>query len=56
MIIYLHGFRSAPASIKAQALTILGDTSAAKIAREEARAINPKIDDPATRLIWLAHG
>jgi tetratricopeptide (TPR) repeat protein len=51
------GWRSAQLfAIKAQALTILGDTSAAKIAREEARAINPKIDDPATRLIWLAHG
>lgn len=43
-------------AIKAQALTILGDIEAAEIARERARAINPNIDDPATRLIWLAHG
>lgn len=51
------GWRSAQLFvIKAQGLTILGDTDAAEIAREQARAINPKIDDPATRLIWLAHG
>lgn len=51
------GWRSAQLfAAKAQALTILGDTKAAEIAREQARAINPKIDDPATRLIWLAHG
>jgi tetratricopeptide (TPR) repeat protein len=51
------GWRSAQLfAIKAQALTILGDTDAAETANERARAINPKIDDPATRLIWLAHG
>lgn len=51
------GWRSAQLyAIKAQALTILGDTKAADIAGEQARAINPKIDDPATRLVWLAHG
>lgn len=51
------GWRSAQLfTIKAQALTILGDTEAAEIADEQARAINPKINDPATRLIWLAHG
>lgn len=51
------GWRSAQLfAIKAQALTILGDIEAAEIAREQARAINPKIDDLATRLVWLAHG
>ena len=51
------GWRSAQLfAIKAQALAILGDSKAAEIASEQARAINPKIDDPATRLIWLAHG
>lgn len=51
------GWRSAQLfAIKAQALTILGDIEAAEIAHEQARAINPKINDPATRLIWLAHG
>lgn len=51
------GWRSAQLfAIKAQALTILGDTEAAEIASEQARAINPKIDDPATRFVWLAHG
>ena len=51
------GWRSAQLFVlKAQGLTILGDTDAAEIAREQARAINPKIDDPVTRLIWLAHG
>ncbi|MBA4766602.1 MAG: tetratricopeptide repeat protein [Porphyrobacter sp.] len=51
------GWRSAQLfAIKAQALTILGDTDAAETANEQARAINPKIGDPATRLIWLAHG
>ncbi|MCL9999858.1 MAG: tetratricopeptide repeat protein [Erythrobacter sp.] len=51
------GWRSAQLfAIKAQALTILGETNAADIANEQARAINPKIGDPATRLIWLAHG
>jgi tetratricopeptide (TPR) repeat protein len=43
-------------AIKAQALTILGDSDAAASARKNARAINPRIDDPETRLIWLAHG
>lgn len=51
------GWRSAQLfAIKAQALTILGDTRAADNANQQARAINPAIDDPATRLIWLAHG
>lgn len=51
------GWRSAQLyAIKAQALTILGDAEAAEIASEQARAVNPKIDDPATRLVWLAHG
>ncbi len=51
------GWRSAQLfAIKAQALTILGDTAAAEIAGEQALAINLKINDPATRLIWLAHG
>lgn len=51
------GWRSAQLfAIKAQALTILGDTDAAETANAQARAINPKIGDPATRLIWLAHG
>jgi hypothetical protein len=51
------GWRSAQLfAIKAQALTILGDTAAAEIASDRARAINPQIDDPETRLIWLAHG
>lgn len=51
------GWRSAQLyAIKAQGLTILGESDAAATARDMARAINPKIDDPATRLIWLAHG
>ncbi|WP_379923294.1 hypothetical protein [Erythrobacter sp. R86502] len=51
------GWRSAQLyANKAQALTILGDSDAAETADEQARAINPKINDPATRLIWLAHG
>jgi tetratricopeptide (TPR) repeat protein len=51
------GWRSAQLfAIKAQALMILGETHAAEVADEQARAINPKIDDPVTRLIWLAHG
>ncbi len=51
------GWRSAQLfAIKAQALTMLGESDAAARARDMARAINPKIDDPATRLIWLAHG
>ncbi len=51
------GWRSAQLfAIKAQALTILGETDAAETANAQARAINPKIGDPATRLIWLAHG
>lgn len=51
------GWRSAQLfAIRAQALTILGEIEAAETAGEKARAINPKIDDPATRLIWLAHG
>lgn len=43
-------------AVKAQALTILGEAEAAAAARDKSRAINPRIDDPATRLIWLAHG
>ncbi len=51
------GWRSAQLfAIKAQLLTILGETAAAGIAGDQARAINPKINDPTTRLIWLAHG
>ncbi|WP_296721639.1 tetratricopeptide repeat protein [Erythrobacter sp.] len=51
------GWRSAQLyAIKAQALTILGEPDAADVASEQARVINPKINDPATRLIWLAHG
>lgn len=51
------GWRSAQLfAIKAQGLTILGESDAAATARDMARAINPSIDDPATRLIWLAHG
>lgn len=52
-----NGWRSAQAfAIKAQALTIVGDSDGAATARDMARAINPMIDNPATRLIWLAHG
>jgi len=51
------GWRSAQMfAIKAQALTILGETDAATAATDTAWSINPKINDPVTRLIWLAHG
>ena len=51
------GWRSAQLfAIKAQALTILGESEAAAAASDTARAMNRKIDNPATRLIWLAHG
>ncbi len=51
------GWRSAQLfAIKAQALMILGETQASEVADKQARAINPRIDDPITRLIWLAHG
>lgn len=51
------GWRSAQLfAIRAQALSILGDNEAAEIANEQARAINPRINDPESRLIWLAHG
>lgn len=51
------GWRSAQLyAIKTQALTILGETDAADVASEQARAINSRINDPATRFVWLAHG
>lgn len=51
------GWRSAQMfAIEAQALTILGDADGAAAARAQALALNPRIEDAAARLIWLAHG
>ncbi len=51
------GWRSAPLyAVKAEAAALAGQAQAARAARESAEAINPRIFDPRTSLIWFSHG
>ena len=51
------GWRSAPLyALKAQAHELKGSMDKADAAREKALALNPRIFDAETALIWFAHG
>lgn len=51
------GWRSAPLfAIKAEAAALAGQPALSQASRAEAEAINPRIFDPRTPLVWFAHG
>ncbi len=51
------GWRSAPLyALRAEALSLSGQEAEAEKARTAAQALNPRIFDPATALIWFSHG
>lgn len=51
------GWRSAPMfALRATLLELAGQTDAAKIARQQAAALNPHIFEPWTALVWFSHG
>lgn len=51
------GWRSAPLyALRAQVLELSGREEEAIMAREKAEALNPRIFEPETSLIWLSHG
>ena len=51
------GWRSAPMyALLAQAYELLGKPNEAAKARKAAEALNPKILEPETSLVWLSHG
>ncbi len=51
------GWRSASLfALRSQALELNGKHGSAKIAREDAVALNPHIFSPITQLVWFSHG
>jgi hypothetical protein len=51
------GWRSAPLyAVKAEAAALAGRPRESQKARERAEAINPRIFDPRTPMVWFAHG
>jgi tetratricopeptide (TPR) repeat protein len=51
------GWRSAPLfALRAQALELQGRGDAARVAREAAVTLNPRIFAPETGLVWFSHG
>ncbi len=51
------GWKSAPLfALRAQALELAGRGDEARSARDAAIALNPRMFDPATTLVWFSHG
>lgn len=52
-----NGWVSAPLfAVESEVLSVLGKINQANAARDRALAINPRIFDPVTGLVWFSHG